>query len=252
MRLPDMQGVLWGVTFTGEVALCAVLAIKGRWREFPAFTTLFAYHVVAETLTFAAYRWGSPERQHLAYWSYVIGDFLLQLAVVLEIARIVLRPTGTWVHDARAQFISWAGAGSIVALVCAWMVTPPTHSFLNSLELRGNLFTSLLVLELFVAMSLAANRLGLGWQNHVMAIAQGLTFFMVVSSVVDSLHAYMGDVQDYDSIDTARGLASVAMFIYWIVKLWQPEPRRLPIAPELQRYIEQLHERVRTDLASIP
>ena len=81
-----------------------------------------------------------------------------------------------------------------------------------------------------------------------MAIAQGLTFFGMISSIVDCLHTYLGEVRGYESLDIVRALASAAMLFYWIVQLWQPEPEPQPISPELREYITHLHEKVRLDL----
>ncbi len=251
MHLPALQSVLWGVTFTGEVALCGTLAAKRRWTIFPVFTALMAYHVVVELVTFLVYRWGSSSVQSPVYWTYVAGDFMLQLTVVVELARIVLRPTGSWVRDARTQFVSWGLAGCLVALVCAWMVAPPTLTLAASLEVRGNLFTSLLILELFLAMSMAAKSLGLGWRNHVVAIAQGLTFCAVVSCVVDALHSYLGEVQNYGTLDNVRSLAYALALGYWIVQLWLPEPQSPSLSPQMRKYILDLHDRVRLDLNQI-
>ncbi len=251
MHLPMLQKMLWGVTFAGELALCITLVAKRRWIIFPAFTTLMAYHVVAEAIYFGVDLHGSLSVQTMVYWTYVVGDFILQLAVVVELARIVLRPTGSWVRDAQTQFVSWSAGGCVVALICAWMVAPPTLTLAASLELRGNLFTSLLVLELFLAMSMAANRLGLGWRNHVMAIAQGLTFCQVISCIVDAMHNYLGEIRDYGSLDDVRSVANGLALLYWISQLWFPEPERQPISPELRKHILDLHDRVRLDLTRI-
>jgi hypothetical protein len=113
--------------------------------------------------------------------------------------------------------------------------------------LRVNLFTSLLTCELFVAMSFTANRLGLGWRNHVMAIAQGLVFWNVVMVVTTALQSYFGTAH-FRVLDQVRGSAYNLGILYIIVQLWKPEPERRPIDPELRRYILALHERVEYDL----
>ena len=251
MHIPLFQKLLWGATFIGEVALLGVLFRRSLWRTYLAFTALIAYHVAAEPAIFLAYRYGSRPLTNFIYWIYVVLDFALQFAVVWQLARIVLRPTGTWVQDARRQFIMWAGAGVLVSIFCALSVNPPTLDLLGSLELKGNLFTSLLVLQLAIAMSFAANALGIGWKNHVMAVTTGVTFWLVISSVVDALHSYLGDTRLYYRLDEVRGAASLATLVYWIVQLSRPEPEPQPISPALRRYIADLHDRVALDLNRI-
>ena len=94
----------------------------------------------------------------------------MQLGVVWEIAQIVMRPTGTWVRDAKRQFILWGAAGILLAAALPWLVTPPAANLLHRLEVRGNLFTSLVVCELIAVVTRTSKSLGLGWRNHVMAL----------------------------------------------------------------------------------
>jgi len=47
------------------------------------------------------------------------------------------------------------------------------------------------------------------------------------------------------------GVISIAVTVYWIVQFWLEEPARQPISPELQAYIEALHQRIKNDLDRI-
>ena len=248
MRQAVVDNALWAAGIGGDLFLLAVLYGKGRWRRFPAFTALILLPV-ATSLVLLSVRWLNGYSWYAPiYRLYAVADFLIQLAIVAELARVVLRPTGTWVHDARKQFLLSATAGTLLALVLAYLVAPPARTLLERLELRANLFTSLLICELIVAVSLASNRLGLGWRNHVMAIGQAFTAWSVVATLVDSLHSYFGTALLYNGAEYFKSCAYMAALLYWSVRLWKEEPDRQAISPQLRKFILALHERVQYDL----
>lgn len=251
MDFTKLDNLLWAASFVGHVTLLCVLLLRRRWREFPVFTILIGWDAALTAVLFGLYYRANKDWYTKVYWSSVVVDFVLQLGVVYEITRVVLRPTGTWVRDAWRQFLLWGSAGVLVAAVFAWTVSPPAKSFIESFEVRGNLFTSLVICELFVVMTMASNRLGLGWRSHVMAIAQGLTAWAAVAVVIDALHSFLGAEKDFSPLEHVRMFVYLGALAFWIVQLWVPEPQRQPISPELQEIIVALRKRVRYDLGRL-
>ncbi len=248
MHLSALDKFWWAAGFLSTAALVIVLLVRGRWREFPVLTVWFAF-LTARTITlFVLYNahWVHAYRE--LYLGGLWLDFALQLGVAVEIARIVLRPTGTWVLDARVRFAVAGIAGAVVAGLLAWWVSPPASTVTWIWRIRGNLFTSLVICELFVAMTLTANRLGLGWRNHVMAVGQGLTAWTGVMVVTTALQSFLGRQRFYADLDYVRDLAYFSATIWIAVQLWIPEPERQPISADLQEYILALHRRVEYDL----
>ena len=243
-----VEEMFWAAIVTGEIALAFVLIHKRRIQHFPAFGCLIAVDILASLVGFTLQQHGLQHWYARTYWAYFPLNILLQLAVLLEIARVVLRPTGTWVRDARKQFFGIGAAGAIIALAMALWVAPPAPDRLSAFEIRVDLFTSLLICELFLAMALTANKLGLGWRNHVMAIGQGLTMWSLAAVMVDSIHSYFGAVHFYISLEYLKEFAYITALCYWCVQLWHEEPARQPISPELRKYIVALHQRVHYDL----
>jgi hypothetical protein len=248
MRFSAVDNLLWIGGFIPTAALMIVLLWRGRWRQFPVLTSYMFFTTVRTIILFAIYMHGSTFWYRRIFWSAACIEFFLQLSVAIEIARIVLRPTGTWVRDARLQFAVVGLAGAAVAAAMVWWVSPPADSALIAWRIRGNLFTSLVICELFVAMSFTANRLGLGWRNHVMAVGQGLTAWSAVTVVTTALQSFFGQDRYYHGIDHFRILAWTVTIAWIVVQLWVPEPERQPIAPDLQHYILALHRRVEYDL----
>jgi len=248
MKFNAVDNLLWAGAFLSTAALMVVLLGRARWRQFPVLTAYTVFATVRSLALFLIYLHGSTFWYRRVFWSATLPDFALQLGIALEIARIVLRPTGSWVRDARAQFAAAGISGAVIAALVAWWVTPPAQTALIAWQIRGNLFTSLVICELFVAMSFTANRLGLGWRNHVMAVGQGLTVWSGVTVVTTALQSFFGPARYYHGIDHFRIIAWIGAIGWVVVQLWIPEPERQPIAPELQDYILALHRRVEYDL----
>jgi hypothetical protein len=248
MWVAMIDNFFWAAALLGEIALTLVLVHKGRWREFPAFTALIASPVVTSLILYPLSRSKISHLYGTVYWTFDFLNVLLQLAVIVELARFVLRPTGTWVRDARKQFLGWGVAGTGVALAFAYLVSPPASGVLQQFELRANLFTSMLVCELCISIMLASNNLGLGWRSHVMAIGQGLTGWAMATLIIDALHSYFGNRRYYATSDYLMDTVYLAALGYWCVQLWANEPARQPISPQLRKYILALHQRVQYDL----
>ena len=104
MNLSVLDRVLWAAGFLGQTVLFTVLLYRRRWKEIPVFTALMGFEAALTVVLYWVYKDGSRGWYARIYWSYVLVDFLMQLGVVMEIAHVVLQPTGTWVRDARKQF----------------------------------------------------------------------------------------------------------------------------------------------------
>jgi hypothetical protein len=251
MNLSRVDDILWAASFMGHVALFCVLILRGRWRAFPIFTALICFDTFLTIALYDIYAHGSKVWYGRIYWAAAVVDFALQIGVVLEMARIVLRPTGAWVRDARKQFVLWAVVGVALAVVLAWGVSPPGLKAKEAWEVRGSLFTSLVTCELVLVMALASTRLGLGWRSHVMALGQGLAVWSIVAVAVDGIQSYVGAAQRFATLDHVRICVYCAALLYWIVEFWLPEPVRRPISPEMRNYILALHRKVTYDLDNV-
>jgi hypothetical protein len=251
MNLSVLDNALWAACFAGNVALLFVLLHRRRWLQFPAFTTFITFGLLYTILLFVMYRMGSPRAYAWSYWSGAVLDIALQIAVIVEIARIVLRPTGTWVADARMKFLGIGVAGALVALALAWGAHPSAHNTLDAWEIRANLFTSMLTCELFTAVLVASQQFGLAWRNHVMRLGQGLTLWAIVSFGVDAAHSYLGATRHFTSLEHLRIIVYFGVQVWWIVSFWVAEPIRKPLSPDMRRYLIDLHERVQYDLARV-
>jgi hypothetical protein len=251
MNLSALDYALWAAGLIGQAALFLILMLRRRWKEFPVFTVFMGFDAVLGPVLYALFQYGFLSWYARVYWSQALIDFVLQLGIVFEIARIVMRPTGTWVRDARKQFILWGAAGILLAAALPFLVTPPAASLLHRWEVRGNLFASLVICELIAVVTRTSKSLGLGWRNHVMALGNGWTAWAVVAILVDGLHSYFGAERYFRELEHVRMFAYLTALGYWMVQFWLEEPARQPISPQLSAYIQVLHRRIQNDLDTL-
>jgi hypothetical protein len=251
MTLSALDFVLWATISLGDAALFTILLLRRRWREFFVFTAFICFDVIQNVLLYMVLQYGSKSLYAQVYWSSVFIEFFLQLGVVVEIAHIVMRPTGTWVRDAKKQFIFWGAAGILFAAALPFLVAPPAATVLDRLEVRANLFTSLVVCELIAVVTRTSKSLGLGWRSHVMALGNGWTVWAVAAILVDGLHSYFGAERYFGQLEHVRMFAYLVVLGYWIVQFWLEEPVRQPLSPELRLYIETLHQRIKNNLDTL-
>ena len=243
-----LANILWAGGFLGHVVLLVVLLTKGRSRYFPIFTTLIAFQAIVSILLFLISTYGNRHMYFLVYWSAAFVDYTFQIALIYEIARIVLRPTGSWISDARQSFLWLGGVGLLIAGVVAFGLGAPEARGLDLWEERVTVFTSLLTCELFTAMIISANRLGLQWRSHVVALSQGLTLWALLTLGSNVLHVLAGWKRDFALYDGIRECAYVSALLFWIVSFWLPERERAPLSPTMEAYLLALHRRVQYDL----
>ena len=251
MTLSTLDNVLWAAGLVGNAALLLILVGRGRWREFPVLTSDMAFQVLRTVLLWLVHGHGSRHAYFVAYWSTGILDYVFQVALIFEIARVVLRPTGRWIVDARRAFLTWATAGCVAAAVFAMLMGPPEARGLNLWDVRVTVFTSLLTCELFIAVSAAANRLGLQRRSYVIAFGQGITIWAFTSLLEDFGRMIYGWNAQFVVFAHVRMLVYLAVLGYWMVAFWQPEQERAPLSAEMTAYLVALHRSVEYDLSRI-
>jgi len=251
MNVTTFEDVVWALSFLVNACLLLVLVVKQRWKEFRFFTAWIAFQVLLTIALFAIYRWGSAKLYSKVYWSTGILDFLLQICVVTEIARIVLRSRGSWIHDSRKRFIFFAVLGTLFAASATFILHPSAHTSIEVWEMRADLFTSLMFCEVFLAMMGSANRLGLQWDTHVTGLGEGLLAWGSVAVIIDALHTFLGRYRWYALLEDLRSLVWIGAAVYWIIVFWRPQKEKPPLSPEMQKYLVDLHQRVKYDHSDV-
>jgi hypothetical protein len=237
MQLSLLARVLWASGFCELLVLLFVLLVRRRWQTFPFFTVYIIFQTVEIVVLYGIYRWSHPRVYFWAYWTGDVLDLLLQLCVVFELTRIVLKPTGTWVRDARKTFILLAIGGTVIAAVVSFGVNPTLPTTLDNWIEKGDLFSAMLNAQLFFAMGLASTWLGLAWRHHVMGISSGWMVWASVNLLTEAAFSHFGPSWHGLVLDDIRILAFQAATIYWIANLWLPEPKERKLSFQMQAYL---------------
>jgi hypothetical protein len=251
MTLSILDNMLWAAGLLGHVALLFVLIIKRRSHDFPVLVSFVAFEVARTVLLFLVLRHGTRHGYFLAYWITGFADYAFQVALIFEIARDVLRPTGTWLRDAARSFLGWGAAGLVAAATLALQIGPPQSKGFDLWDTRITIFTSVLTCALFLAMSMAVNNLGLQWRSRVVALGQGLFVWAFVALLEEFAHAALGWNRDFVVLAHIRMFVYLAVLIYWVVAFWLPEKVRAPLSPEMMSYLVALHKRVAYDIERV-
>jgi hypothetical protein len=224
----------WVAGLAAFIALFMILLFRKRAKQFPFFTAYVGFVALMDAVLSFAVKW-----QHIYFWLYWGGqiiEVILQIAVVVEIARHVFRPFGNWAYGARSFWIGICGVSLVAALGLTFAASPSAPSSAWAWVIKANFFSVMLICMTSVAVLVTARRYGLGWRNHVMGLAQGWTVSAFATFVVETCHSYFGYTAGnfYERIAYVGLLATICVTIYWSVVFWREEPVRT-MSPEMHK-----------------
>ena len=251
MTLSVLDNVLWAASLLGHMVLAVVLISRRRVRQFPVFSSFIVFSAVATVGLFVTSRRASSHAYFVGYWINAGLDYAFQVALIVEIGRSVLRPTGRWVLEARKSFLVWSAAGLVAAALVAFEVGPTQSKGFELWATRLTMFTDLMTCGLFLAMMTAANRLGLLWRNQVFAIGQGLFIWAFIELLADVAHTALGWNREFVVLDHIQMVAYLAVVIFWSVTFWLPERARAELSPEIRNYLVAAARKLEYDSRSI-
>ena len=250
MRLPLFDAAIWAAGPLVNAALLIVLFIRRRLPQFSSLALWSAFSIFSAAVLYLASRLGPRTYAHL-YWSAEAIDALLQIAVVAQVAQIVFRPLQDSIRAKRIYLLLFAAAIAVTAFLLTLSVHPPASTFAGILEIRGQLFTSILICAVFTIVLFFSQKFGLYWRSHVMSVGYGLTAWAVVSVVLDLLHGYLGRAGHFLAVEHVRMLVYLSILVYWIVALWRNEPERERPSQDMRDAILHMTDKVSYDLAKV-
>jgi hypothetical protein len=249
MHLSNLDKVLWAAGFLGHVALLLILVVRHRVRSYPFFSAYILFQIVSTAVLFADYRLLAARAYRTIYWSGALLDFCLLAAVLAEVALHLLRPARQWIGDSLRPMMWLSAMGIALALALTFWVHPMRLHSPMELQLRANLFTSIVTCELFTVILLTSQRLGVYWRSHLMGLGAGLTVWALMCFMVEGMHAYWGSAAHFAALENARKMAYLSTLVFWIVTFWRAEPERESISQEMRDAILLQTDRVSYDLA---
>jgi hypothetical protein len=224
-----------------QASLCVVLLRKGLARLYPIFFIYLLLNIAEDplSLTFNSY---SAGYRHF-YFVVTILDYILQLLIVFEIGKNVLRPSK------RSLPFPIAPVAVVGVLLCALVAASFSRQVqavgtgdLIQLSLRVSLGLAVLKLLLFAALAGFAQMLGIGWKSHVLQLATGLAFYAGVSLLIQisSSHVSVADARYMHHIDRLMEIQTVAYIgtlVFWTWAFSRNEAPRKDFTPQMQEVL---------------
>lgn len=254
MHLTGLDLFYWVAGFVGHSILLLVLLVRRRFREFPVFTLWIASNLLRTAALFFVAAFGNSALYYYAYWSMAAIDTILQAGVIYEMYSRTFRPVGKWAEDIRGALLWLLILSVVLAALLTALSAPRAKLWVESATIRGNLFSSLWMSELFIAMIVIAAKVGLPWKAHVVPISLGLGAYSLFGVAIAAGNSYFG-LEESHHIFTL--LAHYRMTIYlvcllgWILTLWKDSPPPEAMSEELSRQLVALQASVRRDLALV-
>jgi hypothetical protein len=254
MHLTGLDFLLWAASFLGQATLLFVLWFRRRASAFPFFTTYITANIARTIVLYLVLHFGSKASYFYTFWSLSVVDTVLQLCVVYEISSRIFRPSGSWARDVRGSGLTLVCLSLAMAAGLAWLADPHTRFWTQALVIRGNLFSAVLMSELFVAMIALSVGAGLAWKPHVVKIAEGLGLYSVIDFLIEIGHSYFGvshGTQTYHDLSHIRIVVFILCVGYWNFTLWREAPPPRELSERMSRELSALQLLVGSQLQSL-
>jgi len=244
LHLTLVDRLVWAASFLLNLTLLLVLILRHRTRSVPWFTAWIAFGSLRTVALFLTYRLFAKHTYFLVYWWAAGFDLVLQVAVVLEIARSVFRRSGSWVPEARRRFLIFSSFAPITGVALALMMKPSAKTALDAWDARANLFMTVLICVMSRAVMAVSKQLGLGWKSGVTQMTWGLLVWSVCAFVTDTLHSYWRTIDDFGSLENTIAVIFQLVTVYWIAVFWLPEPVLVAMSGQAKKDLNRLTERL--------
>jgi hypothetical protein len=242
MRFLTFDSIVIAAGLLLQASLCVVLFRKGLARFYPIFFIYLLLNLAEDPLTLTLNGYSEGYRHY--YFVITILDYVLQLLIVFEIGRNVLRPSK------RSLPFPIAPVALVGVLVCTLVAASFSRQVqavgtgdLIQLSLRVTLGLAVLKLLLFAALAGFAQMLGIGWKSHVLQLATGLAFYAGVSLFIQiaSSHVPATNQQLYihhlDRLMQIQAGAYIGTLIFWIWAFSRNEAPRKDFTPQMQEVL---------------
>jgi hypothetical protein len=210
-----------------EGLLLGILMRRGIGSRLPWFCVYIGWCLVSDvTNLLVLARFPGFYRQ--SYLFETLVDCVLQFAVLLELAWVVLRS----IHTALDRRNVWL-AGAILFLagmmLWPWAAAEVPQFMSASPRLLMDLTSTMSLLRILcmVAIAAASQMFRIGWKDRELQVAAGLGLYSICSFAVAVIHSH---TLTYSPLpDRAIAVAYLGVICYWIVQFAREPARRSPL-----------------------
>jgi hypothetical protein len=239
MRLSSESLVVavWALVVAAEGSLMLLLFWRRAWRENAAFTSFIAFCVLRSSLLFYVFlaSKGTATYFLLRSGAYAV-QFVLLIAVVLEVVQIIFRPYESLPRGTLGNFV--LAMITVGALAVMFTVRFPGARPLEQMMLlraidQGLSWALWGIFALFSAFSIC---LGIPWNHRVYGIVVGFFFYLSVDVAVITMTSQLGLPVSKNYIWPLDMLAFVGACSVWSYAFAHAEvPRSVPTMNQINR-----------------
>jgi hypothetical protein len=190
----SLSTALWALVVAAEVGLMLVLLWRRAWRDNAAFTSFIAFCVMRSLLlVFLQLTSKNPAEPYLVLrWGFYVVQFVLLIAVVLEVVKIIFRPYEALPRGTLGNFV--LSALTVASLAVMFTVRfPGTHPSEWMMMLRTvDQGLSWALWGIFAIFAMFSACLGIPWNHRVYGIVVGFFFYLSVDVTVVTMTAQFG------------------------------------------------------------
>lgn len=248
MHLSGIDGFLWALANIGQPLLLAILIFRGSYKIFPIFTAYIVWLTISDPLLMLVLSLHSDPTHQVYYRAYFVSNiiqYVIELAVLAEIAMEVLRPASN-LYSRNVLLSILAGAALFVAIGAflftahvnsATLTHPRTYMVVNTTM-------AILRLVMFLLIAGSSQLLGLNWKNHVLQLASGLAFYAVITLIVELSHSHLRKgpayVSSYIALDHLRIGGYLCTLYFWCYSFAKKEAPRKEFSPQMTKILVSL------------
>ena len=251
MSLQAIYSSAAALGFFAQICLLVILVVRRQYVAFPVFTLYIAYNVLSDVSAIVLSVVYSEHVGRLLEFAALPLQYLLELAVLFEIAWNVLRPVHLSLPKGTVRaFISLMAAAVISGTLLAWHVHG-TGNQIDDIKRPLDLTVGLLRLLIFAVTAGFAQVLGIGWKNKVFQLATALSFYSALDLMVTLWERHQGDAAALDPVRMFAYLLELG-FLTWAFTT--KEVRRGEFSPQMEQFLVTLAGRAkhaRTSLVRI-
>ena len=224
----------------GQILLFVVLIVRRKYRSFPIFTFYIAFNLLYDIGLGALIVGYSNSLGRSLAFALLPVQYLIEIAVLLEIAWHVLRPVHVSLPKGSVRIFILAVIVAVIGgTLLAWHVDT-TGNKLQDIKAPLDLTVGLLRLMVFVATAAFAQLLGINWKDKVLQLATALSFYSAASLILSLVERFAGD-----SLEPVRAFLFLLEIgsLVWVFTTKDAERREF--SPQMEQFLVTLAGRAR-------
>lgn len=242
MHFLTFDGLIVATALLLEAVLAFTLLRRGLASTYPIFLIYLLLNLIEDPVALILQTTG-PNAYVRFYFAITVLDYLLQLLILVEVARNVLRPS-----KRAMPFPVWPVAlvGVLICAIGAAAVSPQLQTsqlhHASQVFFRVTLGLAALKLLLFALLAAFSQFLGIGWKNHVLQLASGLALYGAASLLIQLgiSHLPVTDpnyLKHLEWLSRSQSVSYNATLGFWLWAFSRNEAPRKDFTPQMQQVL---------------